>query len=236
MVKGAVTGARAPRCRYGRSMSHIHFERSLALSYAVPATRAGVTALLTLDDRLAAILRTTREPLVGQMRLTWWYEALGRLDVAPAPAEPVLAALQSSVLPGGVSGAMLATLTDGWEVLLEPVLDATAIERFAQDRGRRLFELAAVLLAVDDVRIGKAGEGWALVDLSRRLSDAAARDAARSSAITSLDEALTGRWQSRARALGALALTARFDVAASPPPPGSPKRVGRLAWHRLTGY
>lgn len=211
-------------------------ERGLALRYAPAATYLALDSLLALDDTLAAIVRTTREPLVGQMRLTWWYEALGKLDDAPAPAEPVLAALQRSVLPGGVSGAMLATLTDGWEVLLEPVLDTTAIERFARDRGRRLFELLAILLSVNDARVGKAGEGWALADLSRRLSDAATRNVARSSAIASLDEALRGWWPSRARMLGALALTARFDVAAASPPPGSPKRVGRLAWHRLTGY
>ncbi|HXH15882.1 MAG TPA: squalene/phytoene synthase family protein [Sphingomonas sp.] len=211
-------------------------DRQLALSYADAAVRPALEALFALDDTLAQILRSTREPLVGQMRLTWWYEALGRLDTTPAPAEPVLAALQRSVLPGGVSGAMLATLTDGWDVLLEPVLDAPALARFARDRGRRLFELAGVLLAVTDDRIGAAGEGWALADLTRGLSDAPDREAPRSRAIMVLDEAMRGRWPGRARVLGAMALTARFDVSTPPPPPGGPKRVGRLAWHRLTGY
>lgn len=193
-------------------------------------------SLFALDETLAAILRTTREPLIGQMRLTWWYEALGKLDVASAPAEPVLSALHRLVLPAGVSGAMLARMTDGWEALLEPVIDAAAITRFARDRGRRLFELSAVLLSVDDARIGKAGEGWALADLAHRLSDEANRDIARSQAIATLGEALRGRWPVRARALGALAVSARFDTKVQRPAPGSPKRVARLAWHRLTGY
>lgn len=209
---------------------------ALAMTYAPPVARPALEAVFALDDTLGAILRTTREPLVGQMRLTWWYEALVRLDGAPAPAEPVLAALQTWVLPAGVSGAMLASLTDGWAVLLEPVLDTAAIERFASDRGRRLFELASVVLGIVDARIGVAGEGWALADLSRGLSDAALQAKARSRAAETLDAALRGRWPHEARALGALALSARFDVAASPPPLGSPKRVGRLAWHRLTGY
>ena len=99
-----------------------------------------------------------------------------------------------------------------------------------------MFELAGTLLLVQDTRIGLAGEGWALADLSQRLSDPPGRSLARSRAIEALDEAMCGRWPSDARALGALALSARFDLSASPTPPGSPKRVGRLAWHRLSGY
>lgn len=211
-------------------------EFRLALAYADVAERPALAALFALDDTLGAILRTTREPLVGQMRLTWWYEALQRLDTAPAPAEPVLTALQASVLPRGVSGTMLAGMTDGWEALLEPTLDAAVVERFAHDRGRRLFDLAGTMLSADDIRIGLAGEGWALADLAQRLSDAPSRRLARTRAAEALDVALRGRWPCKARALGALALSARFDVAASSPPLGSPKRVGRLAWHRLTGY
>ena len=37
-------------------------ERTLALSYAPAAARAGVAALLALDDTLGTLLRTTREP------------------------------------------------------------------------------------------------------------------------------------------------------------------------------
>ncbi|MBD8617416.1 hypothetical protein IFT67_00615 [Sphingomonas sp. CFBP 13728] len=217
-------------------MSRPDPDRLLALTYAAPATRPALEALFALDDTLGAILRTTREPLVGQMRLTWWSEALGRLDTAPAPAEPVLTALQACVLPAGVSGATLAGMTDGWEVLLGPVLDAAAVDRFARDRGRRLFELAGAVLSVTDPRIELAGEGWALADLSQRLRDAPSRMLARAGAVEALDAALRGRWTVKARALGALALSARFDVSVSPAPPGSPKRAGRLAWHRLTGY
>lgn len=228
--------ARLEVARYCQSMSRADPDRLLAFTYADPSARLALEALFALDDTLGGILRTTREPLVGQMRLTWWYEALGRLDTAPAPAEPVLTALQACVLPAGVSGAMLAGMTDGWEALLEPVLDAAAVDRFARDRGRRLFELAGAVLSVTDSRIGQAGEGWALADLSQRLSDAPSRALARTRAGEALDAALHSRWPVKARALGALALSARFDVSASPPPPGSPKRVGRLAWHRLIGY
>ncbi len=211
-------------------------ERVLALSYAPLAARVGLEALFALDATLAAIVRTTREPIVGQMRLTWWYETLGKLDSAPPPAEPVLQALFASVIPAGVSGSELALMTEGWEALLASDLDAAAIDRFGIDRGGRLFSAAAAVLNVQDPRIARAGQGWALADLSDRLTDTAARELARSSAVTLLDAALRGRWPARARALGAMALSARSNIATTPTRQASPKRVGRLLLHRLTGY
>ena len=40
-------------------------ERALILTYAPPAGRAALAALLGLDDALAQLLRTTREPAIG---------------------------------------------------------------------------------------------------------------------------------------------------------------------------
>ncbi|KQN32858.1 squalene/phytoene synthase family protein [Sphingomonas sp. Leaf38] len=211
-------------------------EWALALTYAAATQRPALTALFALDDTLGAIVRSTREPIVGQMRLTWWYEALRKLDEAPPPPEPILRALYADVISAGVSGADLAAMTDGWEILLEPVLDEAAIDRFAVARGGRLFVAAGRLLSVDDPRIEAAGRIWALADLSSRLSNPIARTVARDAAARLFDRMSGGRWPKQARVLGAMALTARFDVSASSPPPGSPKRVGRLAWHRLTGY
>lgn len=211
-------------------------ERALALEYAPLPIRPALTALLALDDTLGNIVRTTREPIVGQMRLTWWYEALMKLDDAPPPAEPVLQALYGAVIPNGVSGAALAAMTDGWEILLDPALDPVAVERFAVERGGRLFGAAGRLLAVDDARIELAGRGWALADLSQRLRDAASRALARERAAALLGQALVGRWPKQARMLGAMALSARYEVSVVPSLPGSPKRVGRLLLHRLIGY
>lgn len=222
--------------RYWYDMIPTNPERALAFSYAPPAVRAALAALFALDDTLGTIVRTTREPIVGQMRLTWWYEALGALDAAPPPAEPVLQALHAEVISAGVSGVELAAMTDGWEVLLEPVIDAAAIERFAVQRGGRLFVAAGRLLGVDDPRIELAGRGWALADLSLRLSDPVSRAVARERAAELLDRALAGRWTRQARALGAMAVSARFDVSADIPPPGSPRRVARMLLHRLIGY
>lgn len=214
-------------------------ERQLILSYAPAAVRDGIAALLALDDTLADVPRRASEPMIVQMRLTWWHDALIRLDDAPPPAQPALTALADTVLPAGVPGASLATLVEGWEALLDgdpgdPAMHA----RFGEARGGALFALAARLIRADDPRVRQAGAGWALADLSRSLTDEAAARAAASEAAAALGPALAGRWPPALRMLGALAHRARMDLAAPrdlPLPAATPGRVARLAWHRMTG-
>lgn len=212
-------------------------ERALILSYSRAPTRGGLAAMLALDDRLGGILRTTRDPIVGQMRLTWWHDALSRLDPADAPAEPVLTALARDVVPRA-DAAMIADLVEGWEALLDQPLDVTALTVHAEARGGRLFRLAAGLLAdgpTDDPRISLAGEGWALADLSRHLSDPGLAASAHRDATERLDRALYGRWPAALRALGAMAHLARIDLAWPDRPAGHPARAARILWHRMTG-
>lgn len=219
MVNDALTDARAA-------------ERRVALSYAPARARAGLAALLALDATLGSIVRTTREPLVGQMRLTWWHEALTALDTAPPPAEPVLRQVAVHVVAAGVSGAALATMVEGWEALLDP-LDPDAVDRAAA-RGAVLFDAMAAVLD-GGAAVGEAGRGWAYADLSLHLSDPGLAAHARAEGRSALDRALASRWPGSLRALGALMLLARDDLAAVPSPPGGWRRVGRIVRHRLTG-
>jgi 15-cis-phytoene synthase len=210
-------------------------ERDLILTYAPASGRAGLRALLALDDALAKLLRTTREPALGQMRLAWWREALEKLDRAPAPAEPVLKGLEAGVLRHGVTGASLVPIVHGWEVLIEEeVLGEEAMRRFGEGRGQ-LFVVAGALLGSGGDPLAAAGQGWALADLARNLDAEAERAIARALAVPLLDAAATARWSRQGRALGALAHRARLDLAEAPKPAGAPSRVWRFLWHRLSG-
>ncbi|WP_404339303.1 hypothetical protein AB2M62_08325 [Sphingomonas sp. MMS12-HWE2-04] len=207
--------------------------RRIILAYAATYARDGLTALLALDDALALLLRTTTQPAVGQLRLAWWREALAKLDIAPAPAEPVLQALARHVLPKGVRGEALVPIVHGWEVLIEEdVLGHAALVQFGEGRGR-LFATAATILsanASDPVEI--AGQGWALADLAGNLADPREAAEARAIAAPLLAEAAGQRWSRNGRALGALTHLARIGLEA---PQMGPRHVARLFWHRLTG-
>lgn len=208
-------------------------ERQLVLSYAPASTRAGLAALLALDDALAGLLRTSTEPGLGQLRLAWWRESLEKLDHAPAPAEPVLKALDREVVARGVSGKSLVPIVYGWEVLVEEErLDASALGRFADGRGSLFVAAAKVLGASIGDPVMEAGQGWALADLAANLSRQEEAQAARAIAHPLLRLAGTRRWSRNSRPLGAMAHSARMELEDNA---GPTQRVARLLWHRLTG-
>lgn len=214
-------------------------ERALALSYAPPDARAGLTALFALDTSLGDVLRGSREPMLVQMRLTWWHDGLTGLDSATPPAMPVLQALAADVLPRGVGGAALAELVEGWEALADgDPADPAVRSAFAAGRGGVLFAQAAEVAGTADFAgVPAAGQGWALADLALGLVDPVAAAAARQQAGVLLAQATAMRWPRRIRALGALAHIAAIDMASDPSRPAiaTPRRVARLAWHRITG-
>ncbi|WP_169803448.1 squalene/phytoene synthase family protein [Sphingomonas pruni] len=203
----------------------------LALSYAPNRSRAALDALFTLDAALGNVLRTTREPLVGQMRLAWWREALQGLDASGAPAEPVLQSLASAVLPLGIEASALSGTVDAWEPLLGDIGNGS-IDEHARLRGRALFIMAGGALgAAADDPVGDAGEGWALADLAANLSDPSLASRAREEAAAKLTAARRSRWSRNGRALGALALIADRQLSGPIPP----TFVLRLARFRLSG-
>ncbi len=139
-------------------------DRWLAALYVPAARRRALMALWALDLELEQVARTATEPMLDEIKLAWWREALVRLDTAPPPPQPLLRELAEELLPLGVTGAALAGLEDRWLAWLAG--DAAAAAGTAH-----LFDLAGRLL----------GEGRArrpLIGLDRL----AARDAARAGA------------------------------------------------------
>ena len=205
-------------------------ERRLALAYVPAAIRPAIEALWRLDASLAAILATGTQPLISQLRLAWWREALARLDATPAPAEPVLQALASHVLPC-VSGAELAAMEEGWLILLsEDALGEGELAAYAARRGGLLFTYSARLLGAPDFPVAQAGALWALADL--------ARHSRRNEPVKTSSPESQVKWPRRLRPLGMLAMLARRDLerhGLASEKQVSPRRILRMLRHRLTG-
>jgi 15-cis-phytoene synthase len=148
--------------------------QGIALAYAPPKMRDAVAALWALDAALGRVVATTSEPMIGQMRLTWWHERLSDLDSGLVPEEPVLTDLTSLVRDHDVTGSQLAALVEGWEVLLEPLpLGEACLREFSEKRGETLFTLSAQILGLP-VSAG-LGAGWALMDFAMHCSDVTTR-------------------------------------------------------------
>lgn len=144
-------------------------DRRLALAYAPRAARDAVLGLFLLDLRLSRIVAQAREPMLGQIRLSWWRDRLGEpLDKTPA-GEPLLALLAL----WGPARARLAPLVDGWEALLgDTLIESTELEAFAEGRAAGFAALASVLghqNALEEA--ARAGREWALADLAANLGN-----------------------------------------------------------------
>lgn len=200
--------------------------------------RAAVEALWRLDAALGAVLAGGREPLISQIKLAWWRDALQALDDGPPPGEPVLQAVAAELLPNGITGRELAAMEEGWALLLgEEPLGEAELSAYAAARGGLLFRYSARLLgAAEDERIRRGGEAWALADLCRHIGGKSERETARSACR---ERATSGQWPKPLRPLGMLAALARRDCEAGgsePEAQGSPARMLRMLRHRLTGF
>lgn len=83
----------------------------LAVTYAPFFARPAWEALLFFHHRLADAARPGREPLMIQLRLSWWRDRLAEPPIAWPRGEPVLARLHAWQ---GETQALIG-LVDGWE-------------------------------------------------------------------------------------------------------------------------
>ncbi len=211
-------------------------ERELALSYAKTAARAHLRTLWSVDERFGSIVAGTTETTIGEMRLLWWREALATAS-DHAAAEPLLEQVAQTLGESGADGSEWGKMAEGWFALLQDPLEPSDLERFAAERGGRLFALSASLL-VDDVPawVPDYGRAWALADLSCRIRDEAVAGQARALAAEMLGSGGRRKWPRALRSLGALAVLARRDLGRSKRQQGSPARVLRMIYHNITGY
>jgi phytoene synthase len=151
-------------------------EAALALAWSGPMVRAPLSTVLQLDRRLARIVARTREPMLGQMRLAWWRDALGKPAAERPRGDAVLDAVGAHW--AGREAALVA-LVDGWEVLVTAErLDGDQLTRFAAGRGA-FFEALAGEEAPAALRdhLRGAGQCWALADAAAGVSDPVERQA-----------------------------------------------------------
>jgi phytoene synthase len=210
-------------------------DRILALSYVPARDRRAMEALWKLDAALAAVLSSGRDPLISQIKLAWWRDALEQLGDGRPPAEPALEAVAEHVLPCGITGAELAAMERGWTLLLTPdPLTPDELGTYAEARGGLLFRLSARVLGGDGEAVEPGGEGWALIDLARHSGSEVDAEAA----IAAARARDLGTWSSRLRPLGMLAALAHRDADPARPrweEQGAPGRMLRMLRHRVTG-
>jgi phytoene synthase len=210
----------------------------LALTYVPLPDRGAIAALFAIDRAMGDVVRTTKEPMLGPIRLAWWRERLEELDESPqAPAEPRLQSVQRELLPRGVAGRDLAGLESGWLRLFDPFPWTSETSEGIWVRGNLLFGLGARLLGQADERIQAAGGLWALVDAARHCSDAESRGMLLDQARKFGRALGRSRFAKPLRSLSMLTALAIRDSRRGAPfePEGTPARALTMLRHRVGG-
>src|SRR5690242_9271020 len=210
----------------------------LALTYVPLPDRGAIAALFAIDRAMGDVVRSTKEPMLGPIRLAWWRERLEELDeCGEAPQEPRLQAVQRELMPRGVAGHDVADLEGGWLRLFDPFPWTAETSEAIWVRGNLLFGLGGRLLGRSDERIPAAGGLWALVDAARHCSDAESRQMLLEQARKFGRALGRSRFPRPLRSLSMLAALAIRDCRRGEPfePEGTPARALTMLRHRIGG-
>lgn len=128
--------------------------------------RADVIALYAFDHELARAPKVSSNPLIGEIRLTWWREALEEIfEARPVRRHPTVEALAEAIGRGGLSRDALEALIDARyrELDPQPLGEADALG-WARGTGGGVAVIAAGLLdaAGQAENARAAGAAWAL--------------------------------------------------------------------------
>lgn len=184
----------------------------LAIAYARADLRDALSLLLRFDDRIAGVVGRSSEPIIGQMKIAWWHDAIAKTRENRPRGEPLLIEL-NEIENEDVAGAMRQIL-GAWELLLaEEQWSPETLATFAEMRGEGLF--GTYLRWIGENAGAGLARQWALDDLRQRFGSRVDMSFAQPPETLPLMRSL--------RPLTILALAATA-------PAGF-----RMTWHALTG-
>lgn len=142
---------------------------------ADPALRADVVALYAFDHELARAPKVASNPLIGEIRLTWWREALDEIYEGRAiRRHPTAEALAIAVEHHGLDRALLETLVDArYRELDKTPMDAAEALAWARETAGQAAVVAATILdpGADAESARPAGAAWALARAGQPFAD-----------------------------------------------------------------
>lgn len=166
-----------------QQVRRLDHDRYLCSLFLPDARRESVHALFAFDAELARVREAVSEPLLGQMRLQWWRESIGRLyacvpDSGAPAAHPVLEALAPVIVDADLSRRYFERLLDSREHELTdaPPPTLAALDAHADGTGGALaalsMEALGVRAAVPQLAARRIGSAWTLLGIVRALAGA----------------------------------------------------------------
>lgn len=156
----------------GRSARQADYDRYLIALFAPPDKREVLFALIAFNHELARIRESVTEPMLGQIRLQWWREAVTEALAGKPRRHDMLEALAAA--HSALSEGKLEEMLEGREIELESEPPATLehFREYAASTSGALAEAMAIALAGDDDGTGRAaaravGTAYGMIGLLR---------------------------------------------------------------------
>jgi phytoene synthase len=154
--------------------------RWLCTLFAPEAARRDLWTLLAFNAEIARTREVVREPMLGQIRLQWWREAIAEAYDGQVRAHQVMAPLADAIARRCPPRQRFETLLDGRLRDLDdrPFATLADLEAYAQATSGTLSLLMLDMLGVEDAAArdvaARIGTAWALVGLVRATAHLAA--------------------------------------------------------------
>jgi phytoene synthase len=156
-------------------------DRYFASLFAPAARRPLLFALYAFNHEIARAAEVAREPMMAEIRLQWWREAVAEARNGRPRAQPVAIGLSELLGRGRISAGALEALIDARadEISSTPFANLPALEAHVAATSGALMQIAAALLDYD-ADVGEltweAGIAYGLAGIMRAISFHAARN------------------------------------------------------------
>lgn len=123
--------------------------RYLSALFAPAAARPALFALAAFGGEMARVRDAVREPMLGEIRLQWWHDALSAGPAAPATGNPVLDGVREASSRWRLPLAALVRSVEARRLDLydDPFPTLADLEGYAGETDGAMTQLAAIVLA-----------------------------------------------------------------------------------------
>ncbi len=153
-------------------------DRRMAALFAPAETRARLIALYAFNDQIARVRDKVSEPMLGDLRLAWWREAVDEIydPARPVRAHEAAVALDAALREAKPPRLWLDRLVNarGRDLDADPFNTVTGLRDYAEQSSATLMRLAVWLSAPEaelseaaEAAVLHAGTAWALTGLMR---------------------------------------------------------------------
>lgn len=147
----------------------------LGCLFADPRDQAALVALHAYNSELGRIRESVSEPMLGEIRLTWWREALEGIDAGKVREHPVVKALAQPMQSGALALEPLLAMIDARQQDLyeEGPKDRQSVSAYADSTGGTLYSLAIAASGGDidaQMRARSIGTAATLVGIVRSVA------------------------------------------------------------------